>query len=351
MKYIKATLFFLSIAITFFLLSCEKGTEPEQLKPGRRDYVWTADTLYSPMWHGSSIWGSSANDVWVVGGDGSSTDRVWHYDGEKWEHNTTPIYVGDCVFGFSANDVWIGGHEGSIWHYNGDDWSEEFKYTRNGSFYGLYIEDIWGVDKNNLFAVGVHMYDGGERGFILKYNGTEWKEVYYADYNSLFYKIRSQNKSKSTNYIWAFKRSIPLGDDTTSILKYESNKTEEIYSKPFTELPNSASCMSLVNDKIYFGAGKYFYNIVDDKLVTFLIHDDSNSYSSIYGGRNQNDLILAMRDGFMHYNGSDTEYLFYINNDSLTPLIGSVITDDTVFLLVGMFPTIIYKGVLNNNGG
>ncbi|PIQ09122.1 MAG: hypothetical protein COW71_08215 [Ignavibacteriales bacterium CG18_big_fil_WC_8_21_14_2_50_31_20] len=351
MKYIKAILFILSFTMAFVFFSCEKGTEPEQLKPGRRDYTWTADTLSSPMWHGSCIWGSSASDVWVVGGDGSSTDRIWHYDGKKWEHNTTPIYAGDCVFGFGENDVWIGGSEGSIWHYDGNNWSEEFKYTKDGSFYGLYILDIWGVDRNNLFAVGVDIYDNTERGFILKYDGSEWKEVYYADYNSMFYKIRSQNKSKSKYYIWEFKMSTPTGNDTTAILKYENNKTTEIYSKPIAKLLNSGTGMALINDNIYIGSGKNFYNIVDDKLINFFTFDDLNSFGAISAGRNSNDLILAMSDGFVHYNGKDIKYLFYLNNDNIHPTYGGVITDDTIFLLVGMFPTIVYKGVLNNNGG
>jgi hypothetical protein len=70
MNYTKVIIFitFFTIALIFF--SCEKGTEPEN-NPGRRDYVWTIDTINpGPEYrtYGFNLWGAAPNDIWMIGG-------------------------------------------------------------------------------------------------------------------------------------------------------------------------------------------------------------------------------------------------------------------------------------------
>jgi len=340
-KYAFTTIFSL-LFFLYFLSSCENSTEPIKIdEPGSREYTWSADTLTRG---GSYIWGSSENNVLIVG-DGS---LLWNYNGEKWQHSEPNVWGENSLFGLQQNDVWIGGSQGRIWHYDGNSWSVNYIYSKDSSSF-IVITDIWGTDRENLMAVGIDFSPEKERGFILKYNGSDWKEVYYADYNSYFHKIYSQYKSKSTYYILGYKRNISSGVDTTTILKYDNNEILEIYSKPNSEIMGS-SYLSLVDDKIYFGAGNNFYNIISDTLYKFLSVDNVNSYSAIIGGRNQNDLFLAMRDGFMHYNGSDTKYLFYLE-DNVHPFGNAVVVGNTVFLMTqtsinNMSTNIIYKGVL-----
>ncbi|MCF8259827.1 MAG: hypothetical protein K9J12_03575, partial [Melioribacteraceae bacterium] len=71
----------------FLLVSCG-ANDPiieDNTKPGRRDYEWTLDTLYSPNNWLSSIWGASPNSVWLAGAGGiTNYDRLWYFNGETW---------------------------------------------------------------------------------------------------------------------------------------------------------------------------------------------------------------------------------------------------------------------------
>jgi len=78
--------FFSFILISIFLLNsgCKKNaTEPisEDLQPGRRDYVWTVDTLNYPYNTIVKIWGSSPTDVWAVSPGGDLDKTIFHFDG------------------------------------------------------------------------------------------------------------------------------------------------------------------------------------------------------------------------------------------------------------------------------
>lgn len=330
---------FCMLSFLWFLNSCENSTEQMGYVNGSRDYTWSADTLTGG---GSYIWGSSQNNVLIVGGS-----LFWHYNGEKWQQFEANVWGEYCLFGFDENDIWIGGSQGRIWHYDGTSWSENYEYSKGSSSY-ITVTDIWGTDRKNLMAVGIDYSPGKERGFILKYDGSKWQEVYYADYNSYFQKIKSQHKSKSTYYISGYNRNISTGEDTTILLKYNNGKIFEIYSNPNM----GSSYLSLVDDEIYFGVEDNFYNIISDTLDKFLTIENINSYSSVIGGRNKNDLFLAMRDGFMHYNGITIEYLFHLE-DNIHPFGNAVVSENTVFLMTetyinNMRTNIIYKGVLKN---
>ncbi|MCF8260472.1 MAG: hypothetical protein K9J12_06835, partial [Melioribacteraceae bacterium] len=75
------------MSVILFSFSC--GTNDpiieDNTKPGRRDYEWTLDTLYSPNNWLSSIWGASPNSVWLAGAGGiTNYDRLWYFNGETW---------------------------------------------------------------------------------------------------------------------------------------------------------------------------------------------------------------------------------------------------------------------------
>jgi hypothetical protein len=68
----------------------------------------------------TSVWGSSASDVWAVGYGG----LVIHYDGTAWSRvdaGTTNDLHG--VSGTSASDAWLVGEMGLIEHWDGVRWS------------------------------------------------------------------------------------------------------------------------------------------------------------------------------------------------------------------------------------
>jgi len=87
-KILKLLPFAIALALIVLSISCKKhpvepkNTEiPDTSSPGRRDYVWTADTLPKDVYSLFSLWGSSHNDVWAVGYGSSFDLGIWHYDG------------------------------------------------------------------------------------------------------------------------------------------------------------------------------------------------------------------------------------------------------------------------------
>lgn len=144
-----------------------------------------------------SIWGSSENDVWVVGRGGvachyggsaftckkefnaaafavtgtsrdnvwalGSGDQAWRWDGTKW--NASPraapgVSIWDAI-AFSPNDVRAVDQDGNLHRFNGTTW------TASPLGAGILVS-LWGASSNDLYAVGLH-------GQIHHYDGTTWQ--------------------------------------------------------------------------------------------------------------------------------------------------------------------------------
>ena len=67
------------------------------------------------------VWGSAANDVFVVGEAG----LILHYDGQAWAEQTSPVHgTLLTVTGRGSNDVYaVGGPPTSFIHYDGSSWT------------------------------------------------------------------------------------------------------------------------------------------------------------------------------------------------------------------------------------
>jgi len=102
------------------------------------------------------VWGSAANDVWVVGTEGT----ILHFDGTRW----SPAAGADAgagesslndVWGSAANDVYAVGTGGTILHFDGSAWAAQNSGT------GTPLNGVWGAGQNDVWAVG-------ENGTILR---------------------------------------------------------------------------------------------------------------------------------------------------------------------------------------
>jgi hypothetical protein len=117
-----------------------------------------------------SVWGSSADDVWVVGGDAGDGQgpTVLHWDGTAF-HRLATGQTGDLwwVFGFAGGPIFMGGAGGHILKYD------------NGTFTLMttpgtdVVFGIWGSSPTDLWAVGGAM--GGAQGaFAWRSSGGDW---------------------------------------------------------------------------------------------------------------------------------------------------------------------------------
>ena len=91
-----------------------------------------------------AVWGSSPNNVWVVGASGS----IMHWDGALF----SPVQSGTTgdllsVWGSGPNDVWVGGANGLLLRWNGTAFSPVTVGTMQG------ISSIWGSGPNDVWFV------------------------------------------------------------------------------------------------------------------------------------------------------------------------------------------------------
>ncbi len=119
-----------------------------------------------------SVWGTSATDVWTVGGDpGDGTGPfVLHFDGEGWTRLATGTEGALWwVHGFEGGPVLVGGEGGHILRYAGGAF-EAMETPGTATVFG-----IWGSSPDDVWAVGGTMAAGG--GFVWRFDGSAWTEV------------------------------------------------------------------------------------------------------------------------------------------------------------------------------
>jgi hypothetical protein len=119
-----------------------------------------------------SVWGTSANDVWVVGGRSqlAGGPALLHLEGETWTRVDSGQRSIDLwwVFGFAGGDVFFTGSGGTILRYRGGTF-EKMTTPRSGIIFGL-----WGAAADDLWAVGTG--DDG-RGIVWRYDGAAWQDA------------------------------------------------------------------------------------------------------------------------------------------------------------------------------
>jgi len=121
---------------------------------GRRsgdDFTWTAvDSRANSVFRG--IWGTSANDIWIVGDSG--TIRHLGESESAWsvvEAPTTETLHG--VWAAAPNDAWAVGESGTILHWDGSAWNRAVAAfpanKRSPHLYG-----VWGSGPDDVWIVG-----------------------------------------------------------------------------------------------------------------------------------------------------------------------------------------------------
>ena len=306
----KQSIFITCLFIALLTTSCDWFTSPEELEPGRRDYVWTADTLNLEVSDFTSIWGSSPNDVWV---GTYRTGEIFHFNGESWEKRSDIHSSGEVIFGFDFNNIWIGGGDGRIWHYNGIEWTENYRYV-DSKFKFATIRDFAGINSDDLYAVGMAFCEGNfnewtenQRAFVLHYNGYVWEEKLFTDFQAQFARIR-----KKDNSFILYSSSVDnMNGDTIEFYQYDGQFLNCIYSvahkdclfNTFNNIGNEI--LFLISDKVCRYTNGNFNELFS------LQH--SNLGGQIYG-RNEKDMFVRMKDGLAHYNGENLEYLYTFNS-------------------------------------
>jgi predicted heme/steroid binding protein len=307
----KHKLIFLLILVSIFLLitNCN-STEPpdDELKPGRRDYAWTVDTLLPPESHRtvpffiSNLWGSSPNDMWAICQGASPLILLWHYDGAKW--SLYPQQLGRDllgIYGFAQNDIWIGDAENSIWHFNGSIWSKAKSLSSTG-FDRVGVECIYGISPNNIYAVGgADQFNGGTeyKGVLLHYDGSDWKFIDIPNIRAAFYNV-VRNIFTNELVIYGFNSDVGFLD---KLFVYDGKNFKEIYSE------YNEPGLNEMNGEVYVTLDGKIYKFNNGQL-DFWKDFPGTSFLNFKSGRNEKDFFGTSIEGLLHFNGSDLQAIY-----------------------------------------
>lgn len=118
-----------------------------------------------------SVWGSSSSNVFAAIFDRPQNTpydnfgEVNCYDGSAWSYMSGTVGAAcSGLWGSGPNDVFVVGDFGRISHFNGSVWSNMNSGIDN------HLYGIWGSGSNDVFAVG-------ESGVILHYSGSTWSKM------------------------------------------------------------------------------------------------------------------------------------------------------------------------------
>lgn len=154
-------------------------TDTDTGEPGPAPLAVLAD---SDVLHGAilSIWGTSDQDMFLVGSDDGSGPLLLHWDGAAWTRLDTGT-TGDLwwIWSDGGDQVWLSGEGGRV-----------VTYTRStGAFTEQIVADpvyslfgIWGASPTDIWAVGGDV-NGSNDGIAVHFDGTAWSTVGTAPVN------------------------------------------------------------------------------------------------------------------------------------------------------------------------
>lgn len=107
-----------------------------------------------------SVWGSAANDVWVVG---HTDNQVRHYDGSTWstQSASAPAAIKDVWASGPDNAIVVG--DGFVSRWDGVAWTVTALPQRD-------LARVWGSGPSDVYA-------GGNSGVLVHFDGTSWRDV------------------------------------------------------------------------------------------------------------------------------------------------------------------------------
>jgi len=327
--------------------SCrDEGTgPPPPPPPGRRDYTWTVDTIKAnpgDQIYLFSLWGSSPSDVWAVGHADASDLSKWHFDGTKWQRDSSRLSSNlESVFGFAQNDVWAcDAPGGNILHYDGVHWNLFGHYALPG-FYSLALNNIWGKSPNDIYAVGGadSLTGNGYKGIIMHYDGASWRFINIQNIKIGFSWIKRDN-STGGNFVMGT-RFEPTGD-SVKIFTFRDQALSQIYVGT-----DGSLSFNSIDERVFFTDSRRILLFSDTSFS--VLHDFSNAnvrLGFLYG-RGDKDIIaggtLDGKRGVLQFNGTDVQMIY----ETPLSIFSMLLLPKDVFILAhdSAYPIIIH-GVL-----
>lgn len=134
------------------------------------------DTRAGTWWTGR-IWGTGADDVWVLGeylaGTAMQQWAIFRWDGSTWSISTAPLGMSGLV-GTGPADAWLVGSAGRVAHWNGGAWTLALPRSIVPSAPDMFV-DAW-TDGETIRAVGETTITGTSRltSALWRFDGDAW---------------------------------------------------------------------------------------------------------------------------------------------------------------------------------
>lgn len=315
----KTILFSLSALLLFINADCKDDpVKPVEIKPGRRDYVWTVDTLFTKpgdiIYGVFRIWGSSAENVWMTA-TADAGYKLWHYNGENWKRDSALLDITpEALYGINENDIWIDNISkgANFWHYNGTSW-RFFNEQSVDSFGKVNIQDINGVRSNDIYAVGfadTHPLGNIYKGVVFRFDGTKWNEMKIEEQRLSYENVISMDDRlylSGTRYESGY-------PDTNKIFLYKNSTLSQIYSDVYF------SSIATIGNAVYISYSKKIFIVKnDDKLILWKDFSGTEFFGGIKG-RSVKDFFCVGKSGLMHYNGTNLETIYPTSSNYLSSI-------------------------------
>jgi hypothetical protein len=306
------------IVVTLCLSCREELTDPPDEVAGKRDYVWSIDTLAYPGAFQilmKDIWGSNAKDVYVVGGSDRNRAQMYHFDGSTWLPVRLAVSDGGNIhgpfsfggiYGFNSNDIFVVGENyypngnpppnfidsGLVIHYDGNAWREITLDIR-----GSYLTTVWGANPSDVWF--------GGNGVLYHYDGSIATRVPF-DSNTIFGDIRGYASNDIYAICGRVKNYTPP-DDSVQYLFYHYDGGEWTALDSFVISPELhtwrfGNTIWISDDgKLYSSA----YGISGFEGGSWRELLASNDYLKVGGSSSNNIFGVGNRGVIHHWNGSD----------------------------------------------
>lgn len=159
------------VALLVLASACKRVGEPTGTRSTSPSVARTAEIASAALPTKESllaVWGSSRDDVWVVGDKGI----ILHFDGRGWKVSPsgTSKNLGG-VHGSNPADVWVVGEGGITLHFDGNKWQEVTKAVEKGETTLLAVrafgpKDVWSCGTDD------------DSGYLRHYNGEKWEDAH-----------------------------------------------------------------------------------------------------------------------------------------------------------------------------
>lgn len=325
-------LFALAVFIMFTGVDCKKDIvdpPPDDIKPGRRDYVWTVDTLPVPagdLFTPTRIWGSSPTDVWIIGFGSPSWNLLWHYDGISWKKDSLQRQISpSALWGSANNNIWLGNYShNSFWRYDGIQWYKFSEHVSPTGFDRVSISGIWGTSANNIWAVGfADQFNGGTqyKGILMHFNGSQWQFLQMPDTRIGLVDIRQQN-SNGMFFLQGTEYDESLGA-ISKLFTFDGVNLKEIFSST-----QYNATVNEIKGRVYFVYNQKIFHFQNNSLTVWKDLTNTTFLGKIWG-RSEKDFFSFATDGIGHFNGTDFVTVFPVSIDLRVS--SGYVSEDEVF--------------------